>query len=269
LADQPRARAVLDLVVEKSGWEKPTREGQARGIALSFGFRSYSALVVEFSLDDRGRVLVERITIVVDPGTLVAPDLAKAQLQSGLIFGLSAALGAQITLREGEVVQQNFDGYPILRMQGTPDMDIHFAPSGDEPGGMGEVAVPTVAPALANALAALRGERLTSLPITKTVKASPLAGARNVKPISPTAQPTQPTPQPPPRKPAMPDVDITATENGPYVISGPITIHDHDGRAVDVPDGDSVALCRCGGSGNKPFCDGTHAAIDFDGTLAN
>ena len=67
----------------------------------------------------------------------------------------------------------------------------------------------------------------------------------------------------------MPDVDVTALENGPYSVTGPITLHDHDGRAVEVPDGESVHLCRCGGSGNKPFCDGTHAAIDFDGTLAN
>jgi CDGSH-type Zn-finger protein len=124
--------------------------------------------------------------------------------------------------------------------------------------------VPTVAPALANALAVLRGERITSLPITKTIKASPLAGSRNVQKAVPTRQ-TQPRQ----RKPAVPDVDVTTTENGPYSITGPITIHDHDGRAVEVPDGDSVSLCRCGGSGNKPFCDGTHATIDFDGTLAN
>jgi CDGSH-type Zn-finger protein len=126
-----------------------------------------------------------------------------------------------------------------------------------------------VAPALANALAVLRGERITSLPITKTVKVSPVAGRRNIREVSPASQSSQPNPQPPQRKPAMPDVNVTATENGPYSITGPITIHDHDGRAVELPDGDSVAICRCGASGNKPFCDGSHVAIDFDGTLAN
>jgi isoquinoline 1-oxidoreductase subunit beta len=192
LPGHPRARAVLDLAAERCGWDRPLGDGRARGFALSFGFRTYSAQVVEISLDDRGRLVVERITLVVDPGTLITPDLAKAQMEGGLVFGLSAALGAQITLREGEVVQQNFDGYPVLRFQGTPDMDIHFAPSGDAPGGLGEVAVPTVAPALANALAALRGERITTLPISKYIKVSPTAGRRNPpKPLAGTSTPAK------------------------------------------------------------------------------
>ncbi|WP_328842694.1 molybdopterin cofactor-binding domain-containing protein [Streptomyces sp. NBC_00258] len=261
LVSSPRTLAVLNLAAERSDWFTPLPAGRARGVAVSSGFGTHSALVVEISTDARDQIHLDRIVLVADPGTVVNPDMVRAQLEGGALFGLSAALSGRITLKDGNVVQQNFDGYPIMRMAGTPDIDIHLVPSGDAPGGIGEVAVPTVAPALVNAIASLRGERIRSLPVSTSTKISPTGGIRTRIAHDPSARPA-------PQENPITAVDIVPTQDGPYKCSGPITIHDHDGREVDVPDGD-VYLCRCGASANKPFCDGSHASVAFDGTLNN
>ena len=127
--------------------------------------------VVEVSLDDRGRVHVERIVFAIDCGIAVSPDLVRAQVEGGILFGLSAAVWGEITLGEGgDIVTQNFDRYQVARMRTTPAIDVHLIESTEPPGGVGEVSTPSVAPALANAIVALTGTRIRRLPLAKTIK---------------------------------------------------------------------------------------------------
>ena len=170
LAENPRTLRALDLVAERSGWGSPLPEGRARGIACS-SFLSHSAQVSEVTLDDRGRVHLERIFYVLDCGIEVNPDLIRAQVEGGLLFGLSAAAWGEATLGEGgEIVTQNFDRYPVVRMRSVPTIDIHLIESTEPPTGVGEVSVPSTAPALTNAIAALTGTRIRQLPINNTIK---------------------------------------------------------------------------------------------------
>jgi isoquinoline 1-oxidoreductase beta subunit len=120
--------------------------------------------VAEVSVDAKGKVRVHRVVCAVDCGRYVNPDTIVAQMESGIIFGLSAALYGENTLKNGRVVQGNFDDYPILRIDETPQMEVHIVSSGEKPGGIGEPGVPTVAPAVANALFAATGIRVRSLP---------------------------------------------------------------------------------------------------------
>jgi isoquinoline 1-oxidoreductase beta subunit len=145
-------------------------EGRARGIACS-SFLSHSAQVTEVSLDARGRVHVDRIVYALDCGIEVNPDLIRTQVEGGLLFGLSAAAWGEVVLGEGgEIVTKNFDRYPVMRMRSVPTIDIHLIESTEPPTGVGEVSVPSVAPALANAIAALTGTRIRELPVSKTIK---------------------------------------------------------------------------------------------------
>jgi isoquinoline 1-oxidoreductase beta subunit len=170
LAENPRTLRALDLAAERSGWGSPLPEGRARGIACS-SFLSHSAQVSEVTLDDRGRVHLERIVYVLDCGIEVNPDLIRAQVEGGLLFGLSAAAWGEATLGEGgEIVTQNFDRYPVVRMRSVPTIDIHLIESTEPPTGVGEVSVPSTAPALTNAIAALTGTRIRQLPINNTIK---------------------------------------------------------------------------------------------------
>jgi isoquinoline 1-oxidoreductase subunit beta len=170
LADSPRTLRALELAAEIGDWGKPTPEGRARGITSS-SFLSHSANVTEVSLDARGRVHVDRIVFVLDCGIAINPDLVRAQVEGGLLFGLSAAAWGEVVLGDGgEIVSQNFDRYPIARMRSVPQMEVHLIDSTESPTGVGEVAVPSVAPALANAIAALTGTRIRQLPINNTIK---------------------------------------------------------------------------------------------------
>jgi len=170
LADSPRTVRVLELAAEIADWGTPPPEGRARGITCS-SFLSHSANVTEASLDARGRVHVERIVYVLDCGIMVNPDLVRAQVEGGLLFGLSAAAWGEVVLGEGgEIVTTNFDRYPIVRMRSVPEMEIRLIESTESPTGVGEVSVPSVAPALANAIAALTGTRIRQLPFSKTIK---------------------------------------------------------------------------------------------------
>jgi|HubBroStandDraft_6_1064221.scaffolds.fasta_scaffold02387_4 isoquinoline 1-oxidoreductase beta subunit len=170
LADSPRTLRALELAADIAGWTTPPPEGRARGITCS-SFLSHSANVTEVSLDARGRVLVDRIVFVLDCGITINPDLVRAQVEGGLLFGLSAAAWGEVVLGDGgEIVTQNFDRYPIVRMRSVPEIEVHLIESTEPPTGVGEVSVPSVAPALANAIAALTGTRIRYLPLANTIK---------------------------------------------------------------------------------------------------
>jgi isoquinoline 1-oxidoreductase subunit beta len=164
LAKAPRHRAVLDLAAEKAGWGTPLPEGRARGIAVHKSFDSYVAEVAEVSIVN-GAVRVHRVVCAVDCGIVVNPDTIAAQLESSVAFGLSAALHGEITFKDGRVQQSNFHDYPVLRMNEMPIVEVHIVPSAEAPTGIGEPGVPPLAPAVANAVLALTGKPVRSLPI--------------------------------------------------------------------------------------------------------
>jgi isoquinoline 1-oxidoreductase beta subunit len=165
LANQPRMRAVLDLVADKAGWGKPSPAGRARGIATHFSFDSYVAQVAEVSVDKEGNVRVHRVVCAVDCGRVVNPDTVKAQMEGGINFGLTAALKSEITLDRGRVQQRNFHDYQMLRINEAPEIEVHIVPSTEKPTGVGEPGVPPAAPAVANAIFAATGKRVRKLPI--------------------------------------------------------------------------------------------------------
>jgi isoquinoline 1-oxidoreductase beta subunit len=166
LARHPRNLKVLETAARKAGWGKSMPKGHGRGIALHESFGSFIAQVAEVSVDSPGRLQVHRVVCAVDCGKIVNPDTIKAQMESGITFGLSAALFGAITLKDGRVEQGNFDSYPLVRMSASPRIEVHIIASSQPPGGVGEPGVPPIAPAVANALFAASGVRLRSLPMT-------------------------------------------------------------------------------------------------------
>src|SRR5579883_345437 len=167
LGKAPRARAVLDLAAEKADWGKPLPPRSARGVALVFGFGSYIAHIAEVTIDKDGSVEVKRIVCAVDCGTVVNPDTVKAQIEGGTIYGITAALYGEITIKNGRVEQNNFDSYPALRMNEAPAIEVHLIDSNESPGGIGEPGTPGAAPAIVNAIFAATGKRLRKLPVDK------------------------------------------------------------------------------------------------------
>ena len=174
LAADSRHRRVLDEAARRAGWGTPLPAGHARGIALVESFGSVVAEVIEASLE-AGAPKVHRVTAVVDCGFVVHADTAMAQVQGGIIMGLSAALGEAITIKDGAVVQRSFPDYPILRMEQVPAIEVTFVDSDGPLGGLGEVGLPPVAPALANAIYACSGRRIRSLPIRSALSKESLA----------------------------------------------------------------------------------------------
>ncbi len=164
LKDHPRHLRVLELVAEKAGWGRPLPAGVARGVAVHESFQSFVAQVAEVSLEE-GRPRVHRVVVAVDCGPVINPDTVKAQIEGGVIFALSAALFGEITFKAGRVQQRNFHHYKLVRMNEAPKVEVHIADSGDSMGGIGEVAVPPLAAAVANALFALTGKPVRRLPI--------------------------------------------------------------------------------------------------------
>ena len=165
LAHNPRALAALNLAAEKAGWGQPMPSGKARGIALQFAFGSYLSAVAEVAVDAKGKAKVERVVCAVDCGLAVNPAMVDAQVQSGIIFGLTAALRGAITIKDGRVEQANFDSYPPMRIDEVPRIETHIVPSTENPGGLGEAATAIVAPAVTNAIFAATGRRIRKLPI--------------------------------------------------------------------------------------------------------
>ncbi|MDB5563668.1 MAG: Aldehyde dehydrogenase, partial [Tardiphaga sp.] len=165
LDKSPRAKAVLDLVADKAGWDKPLPAGKGRGVSVVFGFGSYIAQVAEVSVGKDGQVKVERVVCAVDCGQMINPDTIKAQMEGGILFGLTAALYGEITLKDGRVEQGNFDSYQAMRINEVPTIEVHLIDSHEEPGGIGEPGTATIAPAVVNAVFNLTGKRLRKLPI--------------------------------------------------------------------------------------------------------
>ncbi|TAD79657.1 MAG: xanthine dehydrogenase family protein molybdopterin-binding subunit [Sphingomonadales bacterium] len=172
LAPGSRHLAVLDAVAERSNWDSPLPDGVGRGIAIVESFGTIVAEVIEVSLNEDGSPKVLKAFAVVDCGTTVNPLNAEAQVAGGLIMGLSSAIGEQVTLDKGAVVQSNFTDYPILKLaEAPPVVDVHFIESGAKTGGLGEPGLPPATPALANAIAAATGKRIRNLPVLTQAKA--------------------------------------------------------------------------------------------------
>jgi isoquinoline 1-oxidoreductase beta subunit len=165
LDKSPRAKAVLDLAAEKAGWGQTLPQGVGRGVSFQFVFATYMAQVAEVEVSKDGTVRVRRVVCAVDCGTVVNPDTVRAQIQSGIIFGITAALYGRITLKDGRVEQANFDTYQILRMDEAPAIDVHIVESTEPPGGMGETGTSAIVPAVANAVFAATGRRLRNMPV--------------------------------------------------------------------------------------------------------
>ena len=164
LAGKPRHTRVLKLVAERAGWGHAPK-GRHQGIAFMEGYTSHIAQVAEVSIEG-GRLKIHKITCVIDCGQTVNPRIVESQIESGIVYGLSAALWGDITLRNGRVQQRNFNDYRVLRLNETPQIEVHIIPSDAPPGGIGETGLPPVAPAVCNAIFAATGKRLRSLPIS-------------------------------------------------------------------------------------------------------
>jgi len=171
LVNEPRFRKVLEKVTKDANWERSLPEGHGLGIALHRSFGSIVGTVLEISTNSSGLLKLHKAWITIDCGKVVNPDTVRAQMEGGFIFGLSAALGEEISLKDGQVEQSNFHDYAILRMQGVPEIYVSIienqALDDDEIGGVGEPAVPLAAPVLANAIFAVTGKRYRSLPLSK------------------------------------------------------------------------------------------------------
>jgi isoquinoline 1-oxidoreductase beta subunit len=164
LKAHPRHLGVLNLAVEKANWKAPLPDGHALGVAVHESFGSYVAQVAEVSQDNLA-IRVHRVVCAVDCGIAVNPQSIAAQMESGITFGLGFTLHSKLTFKNGQVEQSNYHDYQVLRLNEMPVVEVHIVPSSDKPGGIGEVGVPPVAPAVANAVFALTGQRLRELPL--------------------------------------------------------------------------------------------------------
>jgi isoquinoline 1-oxidoreductase subunit beta len=161
--DPARLRGVLDLAAEKVGWGKPLPKGKGRGIASYHSFGSYIAEAAEVTVSGNS-FKIDRMVAAIDCGQVVNPESVHAQAESAIIYGLSAALKNEITIKNGAVEESNFDGYDPIRIDEAPPIEVHLLKSKEDPGGMGEPALPPAAPAVANAIFAASGQRLRRLP---------------------------------------------------------------------------------------------------------
>jgi len=165
LEPNSRHAGVLKLAAEKAGWGGKLPAGSGRGIAVAESFGSYVAQVAEVTVGADGKVKVDRVICAADCGQIVNPDTVAAQMEGSIVYGLSAALYGEITIKNGRVVQTNFNNYKPLRMNEMPKVDVHLVPSTAPHGGVGEPGTPPIAPAVVNAIFAATGKRIRSLPI--------------------------------------------------------------------------------------------------------
>jgi isoquinoline 1-oxidoreductase beta subunit len=172
LGKNPRLLAALNLAAEKSNWGEPLPARVGRGVCVQPSFASFIATVVEAEVDELGEVRLRRVTCAVDTGIAVNPDTVRAQLEGGLIFGLTAALYGEITIDKGRVQQSNFHDYRMLRIDQAPKIEVHVIKSGEAPGGIGETGVTAGPPALRNAIYAATGVALRRLPIDRSLIAA-------------------------------------------------------------------------------------------------
>jgi isoquinoline 1-oxidoreductase beta subunit len=171
LEHEPRMKAVLELAADKAGWSSgPLPKGKGRGIAVGEAFKTYVAQVAEVTVDDAGRVTVDRVVCAVDCGIPINPDVIAAQMEGGIGFGLGAVLYGAITLKNGRVEQDNFNNYRVLRINEMPKVEVHIVPSAEAPTGVGEPGVAPIGPAVANAIFAATGTRVHMLPFPKSSK---------------------------------------------------------------------------------------------------
>jgi isoquinoline 1-oxidoreductase beta subunit len=164
LSKEPRYRAVLATAAEKAGWGKPAPAGRARGVAVMEGYGTYLAMVSEVSVSGKD-IHVHRVTVAADVGSMVNPNIVAQQIEGSIIFGLSAALFGEITLKNGVVEQNNFNDYPVVRMFESPAIDVHMIASNEPPGGIGEPNTALIGPSVGNAVFAATGKRLRKLPL--------------------------------------------------------------------------------------------------------
>ena len=163
----PRFLAVLNKVADMANWSSPLPEGKYRGIALHKSFGSIVGQVAEITKIGEKQISIDKVYCVIDCGRIVNPDTIEAQMQSGIIYGLSAALYGEITLTNGQIDQQNFPQYEMVRMNVAPTVAVHIMEVDEYPGGVGEPGTPPAAPALTNAIFAATGERVRTLPLIK------------------------------------------------------------------------------------------------------
>ena len=166
LGKAPRARAVLDLAADKAGWSEPLPAGRGRGVSLLFNsWNTYMAQVAEVTVSRAGEISVTRVVCACDCGLMVNPDIVTAQIEGGIIYGLSGALWGEVTLKNGRVEQSNFTDYRVVRMNEAPAIETYLLQNHEQPGGIGEPATACLAPAVANAVFAATGKRVRSLPL--------------------------------------------------------------------------------------------------------
>jgi isoquinoline 1-oxidoreductase beta subunit len=160
---------VLDRAAQAAGWGSPLPARSGRGVIVQKSFGSYIAVVLEAAVSDEGDITLKKITAAVDCGLAVNPNLVKQQLEGGIIFGLTAAMWQQITIKDGRVEQNNFNDYRMLRINETPPIQVIHMPTNNPPGGIGETGTTAAAPALTNAIFAATGVRVRELPIDRAL----------------------------------------------------------------------------------------------------
>ena len=165
LAEEPRYTRVLSLVAEKADWNGRSTNGRYQGIAFYYCYKSAVAQIAEVSVTPEDAIIVHRVVCAIDCGIAVNPDQVVAQVEGAIVFGLSAALSGEITIKNGQIQQSSFADYPILTLAQTPSIEVYIVPSTESPRGVGEPGVPPIAPAVANAVFAATGKRLRTLPL--------------------------------------------------------------------------------------------------------
>ena len=178
LQAHPRHRKVLEVAAEAAGYGQNLRDGHALGLAVQESFGSIVAEVVEVSMSSDNQPIVHKVTCAIDCGWAVNPDGAASQVESGIIYGLTAALYGEITIEKGRVAQNNFPDYEMVRMATAPEIDVHIVESGEALGGLGEPSTPPIAAAVTNAVYILTGQRVRELPIKNHdfSRSTPVAG---------------------------------------------------------------------------------------------